>query len=68
MTTAERCFIVTAHTLHMGKAAELLFSSQQAVSDNIRRLERTRSNLVLPQAEASADAGRSYFVECPRTY
>lgn len=40
MTTAERCFIVTAHTLHMGKAAELLFSSQQAVSDNIRRLEK----------------------------
>lgn len=40
MTTSEKCFITVAQTLHMGKAAELLFTSQQAVSDNIRRLER----------------------------
>lgn len=40
MTNSEKCFIITAHTLHMGKAAEILFTSQQAVSDNIRRLEK----------------------------
>lgn len=40
MTNSEKCFIITAQTLHMGKAADILFTSQQAVSDNIRRLEK----------------------------
>lgn len=39
MNTNEICFMVTAQTLHMGKTASILFTTQQAVSDNIRRLE-----------------------------
>ena len=35
-----QCFLVTAQTLHMGKAAEILFLSQQAISEQIKRLEK----------------------------
>ena len=35
-----KCFLVTAQTLHMGKTAEMLFLTQQAVSEHIKRLEK----------------------------
>lgn len=40
MNTSEKCFLIVAQTLHMGKAAAMLFTTQQAVSDNIKRLEK----------------------------
>lgn len=36
----QRCFLITAQTLHMGKTAELLYLTPQAVSEHIRRLEK----------------------------
>ena len=35
-----KCFLVTAQTLHMGKAAGILFLTQQAISEHIKKLEK----------------------------
>lgn len=40
MTEAEKCFIVVAEELNMGKAAQKLFVSHQNISQHIRNLER----------------------------
>lgn len=40
MRIGYKCFLITAQTLHMGKTAEMLFLTQQAVSEHIKRLEK----------------------------
>lgn len=40
MKIGHRCFLITAQTFHMGKTAEILYLTPQAVSEHIRRLEK----------------------------